>query len=193
MRTPLSVWIFGPIASGKSRLISRLSPENFKVVQADAELERRVAEAGLHLEVEKYDAREQALFQATRNRVTAELWARIPPWREQREDIIFETTGDKPNLFRGEIEAGHARGYRTLGCGLEVSLEQCLANNRSRRRILSRETVSASWQAFERYRADGTYERLLEQDELLISADAGALAAFARAWRGRPEGEGPAG
>ena len=185
LRKPFAIWIFGPIASGKSELISRLPLEKFKVVQADAELERLAEAAGLHLQVEKYDEAERALFESLRKEATTKIWDQVSEWREQREDLVFETTGDKADLFRGEIEAGHARNYRTLGCGLQVPLERCLASNRNRRRVLSPETVTASWHAFERYLSDGTYERLFEHDELLISADAEVLTAFATGWLDR--------
>jgi hypothetical protein len=57
--------------------------------------------------------------------------------------------------------------------------------NRERRRILSAETVSASWQAFERSCSDGTFRRIFERDELLISANPEELAAFAKPWLAR--------
>src|SRR5262245_4383209 len=182
MSAPLSTWIFGPIASGKTELISQLPRENIKIVQADAELERRADAAGLHLDVANYNDAERALFAKLRHEATSKIWAQVPRWREQRESLFFETTGDKPDLFQHEIEAGHAAGYRTLGLGLQSSLEQCLARNRARRRVLSPETVTASWHTFERLRLDGIYQRLFAQDELHISADVKILIESAMQW-----------
>src|SRR5947207_11964782 len=58
----LGLWIFGPIGSGKSHVLSRLPLEDFERVDQDAELERLLRAAGLPLDTRTYDAAQSAEF-----------------------------------------------------------------------------------------------------------------------------------
>lgn len=188
MKVPLAIWIFGPIGSGKSELLARLPLAGFQRVQADDELERHMLAQGLKLDVSQHGERERREFRDLRAEVTLELWGKVPGWREEGRDLAFETTGDKPPLFQIEIEAGRAQGYHTLGCGLHMPLADCLARNRQRPRVLSDGAVSASWHAFERFTADGTYARLFAAEELVLTDDLDYAAEFVGAWLERFHG-----
>jgi hypothetical protein len=93
-------------------------------------------------------------------------WARVPALRAAGAPLTFHTTGDKPDLLAAEVARGHARGYREVGIALRCPLDVCLARNRARVRRLDDGVVIATWEAFERFLADGTYARIL--DELTI-------------------------
>ncbi|MBS0659787.1 MAG: hypothetical protein JSR82_16220 [Verrucomicrobia bacterium] len=182
MKAPLALWIFGPIGSGKSDLLERLPLAGFQRVQADDELERRMQAQGLKLAVADHGDRERREFRELRAQVTLELWGRVPGWRQEGRNLAFETTGDKPPVFQIEIEAGRELGYHSLGCGLRTPLADCLARNRQRPRVLADAAVQASWAAFERSVADGTYARLFAAEELILTADFDEADAFVRAW-----------
>jgi hypothetical protein len=144
----LALWIFGPVGAGKSHVLSQLPLGHFERVEQDAELERRLRDAGLPLDTRRYSASQRAEFLRLREHVISELWTRVPAWREKGCNLVFETTGNKPGLFREQIEAGRAHGYTTLGCALRVPLALCLEHNRGRERVLADELVEGAWTAF---------------------------------------------
>src|SRR5690349_6737401 len=107
----LALWIFGPIGSGKSHVMSRLPLEHFTEVVQDAELERTLRAAGLPLDTRRHNAGQREEFRRIRQRVITDLWNAVPAWRKEGRNLVFETTGNKPALFRTEVEAGRAAGY----------------------------------------------------------------------------------
>ncbi len=165
---PLAIWVFGPVGAGKSLLISRLPLDAFRIVDQDALLEEELARRGLCLDATQHTATERTQFQSIRRQVAAALWNQVPVWRKEGINLCFETTGDKPHLFEAELIANRNRGYQTLGCALNIPLDKCLAQNRVRSRVLSDETVAASWTAFQNYLATDVYSRLFAGENLEI-------------------------
>ena len=148
----LAIWVIGPAGAGKSRLVASAHPRN--VVDQDAELERLVTGP--------YD---WPNLGPLRRLATERAWSRVPALRAAGEPIVFETTGDKPELLAVEVAAGHAAGYREIGVGLRVPLEVCLARNRARARVLPDDVVIATWHAFEQHLPD--YARILDSFQLV--------------------------
>ena len=178
----LALWIFGPIGAGKSRVIERMPVADFVRVDQDMELETQLRAAGLPLDTRQHDAAQREAFLQLRKTIIAELWRQVPDWRAQGCDLIFETTGNKPSLFRAEVEKAQACGYRSLGCALRVPLAVCLERNQGRERVLDDTVVEASWRDFERALADGTYAEIFAGDRLVICEEAERAAEAVEAW-----------
>jgi predicted kinase len=168
----LSIWVFGPVGSGKSYVLARATPEHFHVVSQDAEFERHLHESGLPLNTRYYGEEQSQQFGSLRAMTAHTIWSHVPALRDRGENLAFETTGNKPHLFRAEVEAGHRHGYNTLACALRIPLETCLARNASRHRILPEDVVSATWHVFEQALAEGTYREIFTRDRLQICSSA---------------------
>jgi|GEM_PF-5107609 len=178
----LALWIFGPIGSGKSHVMSQLPLEHFTEVVQDAEVERLLRTAGLPLDTRRHDASQRDEFRRTRQRVIARLWDMVPVWREAGRNLVFETTGNKPTLFRAEVEAGRAAGYHTLACALRVPLSVCRQQNQTRERVLEDAIVEDTWREFERFLADGTYADIFAGSRLEICESTEAAVHAAQRW-----------
>jgi hypothetical protein len=178
----LAIWVFGPIGAGKTRLLSKLPLRGFRRIDQDAELEKEMRAAGMSSDIRGYTDAERDRFLRLREQVARTLWDQVPTWRDAGENLCFETTGDKPHLFEAELIEGRRHHYRSFGCGLRCSLEDCLAQNRTRTRVLPDELVEASWQAFERFRADGSYTRIFRNDRLEFCDDQNAAAELIQTW-----------
>jgi predicted kinase len=179
---PLSLWIFGPIGAGKSRTIAQLPLESFERVDQDAELEPILRAAKVPLDTRQHDESERAEFLRLRRWVSAELWEKVPAWRAEGRNLVFETTGDKPALFRAEVLAGRAAGYETLACALRVPLAECLKRNRGRERVLADAIVENTWRDFEKALTDGVYSEIFAQEQLHVCDSAQAASRVANAW-----------
>jgi hypothetical protein len=178
----LAIWVFGPIGAGKTSLLARFPLGGFRRVDQDAELEKEMRAAGMPPDMRSYTVEERARLARLREEVARALWAQVPAWREAGENLCFETTGDKPHLFEAELIGGRRHGYRSLGCGLRCSLEDCLAHNRSRTRVLPDRIVEASWEAFERFCGDGSYSRIFAEERMEIFDDPDSAAEFLGKW-----------
>jgi predicted kinase len=163
----LAIWIFGAIGSGKSTLLASLPPK-FRVIDQDAELEREMMVHGLPFDTRLHDADQAGAFAELRRHVADKLWKQVPRWREDGIPLAFETTGNKPPLFRAAVEECRAAGYLNIGVALRCSLALCESRNRARRRVLPLPVVETSWLDVESYLSDGTYAELFGHDYLMI-------------------------
>lgn len=184
VRRPLALWIIGPIGAGKSHMLARLAPASWRIVDQDAELERRLEEHGVPLDTRTHDLLQAALFARLRQEVIDHLWQQVIEWRHRGISLAIETTGNKPPLLRAEVAAGSVLGYLNLGVGLCRPLELCLARNRARRRVLADEMVRSTWDDFERFLRDGVYAEIFgaEAFYLDVSGDVAAVQSWLAAW-----------
>jgi predicted kinase len=182
LKAPLALWVFGPVASGKSRVLSHLPLDDFHLVDQDARLERELHARGWHARTAEYDAAQQAEFARLRAEVAQALWDKVPNWRAARENIAFETTGNKPHLFKIEIEAGHLYGYDTLACALRCPLARCLEQNARRSRVLPDHVVRETWEAFEHALSEGVYGKMLAAEQYHVCNTPEEAVSLAAAW-----------
>lgn len=170
----VAIWVFGPIGSGKSTLLAHL-PAEFLRIDQDVELEQEMLASGIQLDTRLHDQSQAATFTALRRRLADHLWEQVPHWRDQGIPLAFETTGNKPELFRAAVEQCRAAGYLNIGVAVRCGLALCQGRNRARRRILPPAVVESSWRDFESYLADGTYAHLFGSGHLVTLVDGGEL------------------
>ena len=181
-RRPRALWIFGPVGSGKSRLLSRLSLNRFQRIDQDAALEKSLRDRGAALNLASYPEQKVAELHQLRAQIAAELWNKVPEWRRRGNDLVYETTGNKPHLFRIEVGLDQAHGYRILGIGIRSRLEQCLTRNAGRERVLSDAVVRETWNAFAEADRSGIYAQIFSSAELLLTEDAETALTVAEDW-----------
>jgi predicted kinase len=164
----IALWVLGPIGSGKSTLIGRTLPPQFRIVDQDSALERQASNRGLSLDCRAHDAAESAAFAALRAEVAEEVWSQVPRWRIEGVPIAFQPTGDKPHLLQRELDAGRTAGYGNLAIALRVPEGICLDHNRRRRRVVSDDVVVRTVNDFERNLRDGVYQNMFGPNALVI-------------------------
>jgi predicted kinase len=167
---PLAIWVFGAIGSGKSTLLAGLPPE-FRIIDQDSELEREMVASELPFDTRLHDAAQASTFAELRRRAADKLWEQVPHWRDQGIPLAFETTGNKPSLFRAAVEECGAAGYLNVGVALRCSLALCESRNRARRRVLPQSVVESSWRDFNSYLSDGTYAELFGRGHLILAVE----------------------
>jgi hypothetical protein len=103
---------------------------------------------------------QMAAIAELRRAVANRVWSQVPEWRSRRLPMAFAVTGNKPHLFRVEVELGRAASYLNLGLGLRCSLATCLTQNETRRRVLPDALVESTWNDFERNLGVGVYDSI---------------------------------
>ena len=122
------------------------------------------------LDMRLYDGAQTIAFAALRNEVTAAVWGEVPRLRASGVPLAFETTGDKPHLFRDAVQANADVGYGNFGIGLRCSLESCLRRNRSRARVLPDSVIRETWTAFNANLIETVYDEILGADAFVVPA-----------------------
>jgi predicted kinase len=162
---PVALWMIGPVGSGKSTHISDL--KGFAIVDQDIELERLLKSSGLSLDTREYDSDQAARFTALRAEASDRTWKLVPELRRRGQSIVFETSGNKPWLLAKEVELNRQAGYDNLGVGVWCSLEDCLARNRNRSRVLPDAVVRDTWKAFHQYLDAGVYDQIFGEGRFI--------------------------
>jgi len=162
---PVALWMIGPVGSGKSTQISDL--KGFTVVDQDIELERLLKSSGLPLDTREYDSDQAARFAALRAEASDRTWKIVPELRRRGQSIVFETSGNKPWLLAKEVELNQQAGYDNLGVGVCCPLEDCLAQNRNRSRVLPDAVVRNTWEAFHHYFYAGVYDQIFGEGRFI--------------------------
>lgn len=165
MSHPIAAWILGPVGSGKSTCIAGL--QGFAVVDQDADLERLLRLNGLPFDTRKYTASQAARVKELRQEASDRTWDMVPALRSSGQSIVFESTGDKPWLLAEEMSRNRDAGYVDIGFGLSTQLSDCLAQNRSRARVLPDSVIESSWQTFHQYLMARRYHSLFGEDRFL--------------------------
>ena len=168
----MAIWLIGPPGSGKSTLCARGLPAEFRRIDQDAELEQALVEHGVPLDTRLHDARQAERFAALRRQTADRLWSQLPQWRAAGMPLAYETTGDKPHLLRGEVEADRAAGYNALGLALPVPLSLCLLRNSLRARVLPEPVIERAWHKFQANLSAGVYAEIFGPGKFAIVPDA---------------------
>ena len=171
----IALWIVGPTGSGKSTLAERSLPPEFRLVDQDRELERRLLARGLPLDARARNAAQAAAFLDVRGEATAATWSLVPSWRRDGVPIAFEVSGDKRHLLQEQLDLDAAAGYRDLGVVLRVPVELCLARNAVRARVVPEAIVRNMAVEVERNLSGGVYQSMFAAGDLVVVADVDAF------------------
>jgi len=171
----IAIWVIGAIGSGKSTLIGRSCPPGFRVVDQDALLTAEMLKQGLPLDMRQCTVAQMTELRALRKQVAAKLWSEVPRWRQRGESMIFEATGDKPQLLAIEVQANQSAGYLNLGVGVRCPYDRCVEQNLRRGRIVPEDSVRQTWADFERNLEHGVYSTILGTDRFALCEDAASF------------------